>query len=447
MAEDSINARLISEFVGTFFLIFTIGCNVLTNQTVWGGVSIASVLTVMIYALGSASGAHFNPAVSVALGVAKKENWDVVKKYVVTQLIAGFVASLLYCIFFWATIPLGPKPNFGILQAGIVELLYTFMLCFVVLNVAASKKDGGNQYYGIAIGFVIVAGAYGAGNISGGCFNPAVALALDASSVSSGFGYSLIYILFELLGALLAVGLFQVCRPEEKTDAMAPAEYAMPAKLMSEFIGTYMLVLTVGLNVITKSVAGAFSIAASLMCMIFALGSVSGAHFNPAVTTALVLRGNHPKKDSYAYVGAQCFGGIAAALSYSWITTEWSVALGPAEKYNPTHAFVAELVFTFVLAFVVLSVATVEKMDTQYVAFAIGSCVTVGGFAIGNVSGGSLNPAVSLGIATAHLFGGGGFINLILYVIAELLGGALAAVVFSQTRPSLMEKDLKAAKV
>merc|ERR1719265_2986080 len=143
------------------------------------------------------------------------------------------------------------------------------MLCFVVLNVACASKyaETGNQWYGLAIGFVIVAGAYGAGVVSGGCFNPAVAIGIDTSSAGLGFGWCIAYTIFEFVGAALA---------------------AVASQLISEFLGTFMLVLTVGLNVLGNSPAGAFSIAASLMCMIYALGDVSGAHFNPAVTLAIL---------------------------------------------------------------------------------------------------------------------------------------------------------------
>merc|ERR550537_1173468 len=98
------------------------------------------------------------------------------------------------------------------------ECLYTFMLCFVVLNVAASKQvgDGKNQFYGLAIGFVIVAGAYGPGAVSGGCFNPAVAFAIDSSSIMKGFGWCIVYSIFELIGAVAAVGAFKLVRPEEQ---------------------------------------------------------------------------------------------------------------------------------------------------------------------------------------------------------------------------------------
>merc|ERR1719272_2444657 len=185
------------------------------------------------------------------------------------------------------------------------EVLYSFMLCFVVLNVAASKKHAGNnQFYGLAIGFCVIAGAYGAGAVSGGCFNPAVAFGIDVSSATRGFGWCFAYLAFELIGAALAAVLFSVVRPgdfdREDAESLVP-------RLTSEFLGTFMLVLTVGLNVLGKSPAGAFSIAAALTSMIYALGDVSGAHFNPAVTVAVVcskLTDLTPKDAGY-YVLAQ----------------------------------------------------------------------------------------------------------------------------------------------
>merc|ERR1719387_1337229 len=162
------------------------------------------------------------------------------------------------------------------------------MLCFVVLNVAATKAWDGNQFYGLAIGFVIIAGAYGAGAISGGCFNPAVALGIDVSSAGLGFGWGFAYTGYELLGAAAAAGLFRVVRPDNFGGS---AEYPLSTKLVSEFLGTYFLVLTVGLNVLGKSAGPVWSIAAALMSMIYALGNCSGAHFNPAVTLALLGSG------------------------------------------------------------------------------------------------------------------------------------------------------------
>merc|ERR1719258_184637 len=124
------------------------------------------------------------------------------------------------------------------------------MLCFVVLNVAGarkwSEKRASNEYYGLAIGFVVVAGAYGAGVVSGGCFNPAVAIGIDTSSVGLGFGWCIVYTLFELAGAVLAAVAFKGVRPG---DFAAVPQADKPATEMnlflSEFLGTFFLVLTV----------------------------------------------------------------------------------------------------------------------------------------------------------------------------------------------------------
>merc|ERR1740127_305086 len=247
---------------------------------------------VMIYACGGISGANFNPAVTLALAITKNLDGNTAGIYICTQLLAGILAGLSYGVTLWEVFNLAPTPGFSWWQAGLAELIYTFMLCFVVLNVAVAAANKGNQFYGLAIGFVVVAGGYGAGHISGGCFNPAVAFGIDISSAALGFGWCIVYSIFEILGAYAASALFQIIRPEE-TDPEndAPRNYKIGSKMVSEFIGTYMLVITVGLNVLGGSTAPAFSIAAALMCMIFALGSVSGAHFNPAVTVAIVMSG------------------------------------------------------------------------------------------------------------------------------------------------------------
>ena len=158
-----------------------------------------------------------------------------------------------------------------------------------------------------------------------------------------------------------------------------------------------------GLNVLGKSKAGAFSIAASLTAMIYALGDVSGAHFNPAVTASILASGRCPEltlPKAGMYVAAQVAGGAVGAGVYSFVYTGQSFPLGPVGASTWAQAAVAELVFTFVLSFVVLCVAVSSRTKaTHLFGFLIGSCVTVGGFAIGGISGGSLNPAVSLGLA------------------------------------------------
>jgi len=439
-------ATLTAEFLGTFILILTVGCNVLSSNPVWGGVSIACSLMVSIYALGRVSGANFNPAVSVALGLAGKMNCAQVLAYCGVQLLAGITASGGYRALFGATFNLGPTKGFVWWQAMLCETLYTAMLCFVVLNTAASKKLGGkNQFYGLAIGFVIVAGAYGPGAVSGGCFNPAVAIAIDAQSTSKGFGSSVLYSVFELLGSVLAVTWFQAMRPEESNARQeAPATYTMKSKLVSESIGTFMLVLTAGLNVLVHSKAAAFSIAACLMCMIYACGDVSGAHFNPAVTLAILAsgRGKIRLQNAMHYMVIQVLAGLLGALTYAFIMGGVTFPIGPSKGFGWMAVALAEIIFTFILAYVVLCVATTRNAPAaELTGWIIGSCVTVGGLAIGVISGGSLNPAVSFGIGVVRFIFGGNLWKCFVYMLLEFIGGLVAAGVFKLTHPEEYQEE------
>lgn len=445
MAEPAPAAKYLAEFVGTYLLIFTVGCNVLSGNAVWAGVSIGSVLMVSIYALGGISGANFNPAVSLTLGLTKVMggpgmDFKEVAIYMAVQIVAGIAAAFSYATLFGKGFnnnpDVGPAPGFGTVEAGLSEFLYTFMLCFVVLNVAAASSNTPNQFYGLAIGYVIVAGAYGAGAVSGGCFNPAVAIGIDVTGTANGFGQCAFYTLCEFAGAALAAGMFKVVRPQE-FGADAEAGKAMPAVLTSEFLGTYILVLTVGLNVLGKSAAGAFSIAASLMCMIYALGNVSGAHFNPAVTVAAICSGRCPDltpAKACQYIGAQLAGGILAGFTYTVIRKHSSFPLGPGAGFGWAEVGAAEIAFTFVLCYVVLSVAVSKTTkSSEMFGLAIGACVTVGGNAIGAISGGSLNPAVSFGISCSHMQHGGSIVAALLYTLFEVAGAGLAAGVFRVT--------------
>jgi len=438
VADPSMQSKLVAEFVGTFLLVFTVGCNVLAGNSAWAGVSIACVLMVAIYGLGSISGANFNPAVSVTLGISKAMggpgmDWKTVGTYCGVQCLAGISAAITYSMLYGETFNLSPNEGFGWLNAGVVELLYTFVLCFVVMNVAAAKKNvtEQNQYYGLAIAFVIIAGAYGAGAVSGGCFNPAVALGIDVASAGFGFGWCIPYALFEIAGAAMAAAFFKVVRPEDFGGEKAPM-----TELVSEFLGTYVLVLTVGLNVLGSSPAGAFSIAAGLTSMIYALGDVSGAHFNPAVTVAILASGRCPEltpAKAATFIGTQIAGGILAACTYVFVYAGQAFPLAPVGTSTWSQVAIAEFIFTFVLSYVVLCVAvSARTKSTQMFGLLIGSCVTIGGCAIGSISGGSLNPAVSFGIAAGHS-SIKSYVNAFMYAGIELAAGLAAAGVFKVT--------------
>ena len=163
--------QCLGEFIGTYLLVLTVGFNALScfdvlsckAQSTWAVLSIASVLMVSIYALASVSGANFNPAVTLTLYLTKAET-DLTKvgAYMATQIVAGICAGMTYLAVFGDAIPLQPGKGHGVAGAAAVEILYTFVLCFVVLRGAViAEKD--NESFGMAIAFSVVAGGYAGG--------------------------------------------------------------------------------------------------------------------------------------------------------------------------------------------------------------------------------------------------------------------------------------------
>jgi aquaporin Z len=203
-------------------------------------------------------------------------------------------------------------------------------------------------------------------------------------------------------------------------------------KYATEFIGTFFLVLTIGCTGIAAGpgVIAPLAIGAVLMVMIYAGGHVSGAHYNPAVTTAVCLRGRLPAAEVVPYMAAQLFGAAAAAGVVLFFKT-----VPPASPFYPVigAGFAAEFLFTFALAYVVLNTATAKATNgNSYFGLAIGFTVLAGAFAVGDVSGGAFNPAVAVGASIMGLLP---WSNIWLYVVADLLGGAAAALVFKGLNP------------
>lgn len=210
---------LTSEFIGTFFLVFTVGLNVLQNA-VLAPVSIGSILMVMIFATGSVSGAHFNPAVTVGILLSGRGKISAIDAgmYIVAQLFGGLVAAGMYYWILGATFTLHPGAGYGALDAIVVEILFTCALVFVVLNVATTKQDDNNYYYGLAIGFTVMSSAFACGSISGCSLNPAVTTGVMVSNAfhtGGGLAYFALYFACPLVGACLAVGLFRLVRAAE----------------------------------------------------------------------------------------------------------------------------------------------------------------------------------------------------------------------------------------
>src|SRR5687767_2117414 len=166
--------KLVTEFIGTFFLVLTIGLAV-TGEVELAAVAIGSVLMVMVYMGGHISGAHYNPAVTLAVWLRGKIVAGEAGAYIATQLGAAVVAALVSQAVSGASFAPAPAAGSGLAAFFLLELLFTFALALVVLNVATAPTTAGNSFYGLAIGFTVTVGAFVVGPITGGAFNPAVA--------------------------------------------------------------------------------------------------------------------------------------------------------------------------------------------------------------------------------------------------------------------------------
>lgn len=217
--ENKPASKYVGEIIGTYFLVLTIGCNVLTGS-VGAAISIGAVLMVMIYAIGPVSGAHLNPAVTVAVALRGKIDPHDTALYIACQMIGGFAAGVTYYAICGTTFVLAPAGRFHWLVAASVEVLYTTALCFVVLNVATVTKDkkDQNQYFGLAIGFVVTSAALAIGSVSGCSLNPAVSVgSMLIAAIETGSAaliYFPLYFLCPFVGAVLAFGLFIVVNPD-----------------------------------------------------------------------------------------------------------------------------------------------------------------------------------------------------------------------------------------
>lgn len=206
--------KYIAEFIGTFFLVLTIGCTVMAGVT--GGIpplAIGAALMVMVYAGGHVSGAHYNPAVTLAVFLRGRCAAKDVVPYMVAQVLGSLIAAAVASFLrpdFVATAVAADFP-----KVAVAELLYTFALAYVVLNVATAKGTQGNSYYGLAIGFTVLVGAFSVGDISGGAFNPAVAV----GAASLGFvtwPNVWMHLVADFAGAALAAVTFKMLNPEDK---------------------------------------------------------------------------------------------------------------------------------------------------------------------------------------------------------------------------------------
>ena len=208
-----IGRKLVVEFIGTFFLVFTV-CEAVKYAGNVAPLAIGAALMVMVYAGGHISGGHYNPAVSTAVMVRGKLPSNELGPYVAAQLLGALLAAALARVVAGGGHH-GAMPGVG--RQLIAEFLFTFALCYVVLNVATSRGTEGNSFYGLAIGFTVAAGAFAVGAVSGGAFNPAVAFGAMVYGILP-WSHIWLYPLANLLAAAVAGYVFLYVQPAEKPE-------------------------------------------------------------------------------------------------------------------------------------------------------------------------------------------------------------------------------------
>ena len=208
-------------------------------------------------------------------------------------------------------------------------------------------------------------------------------------------------------------------------------------RYVTEFVGTFGLVLTIGCVVLGGSNLAPVAIGGALAALVFAGGHISGAHYNPAVTLAVFLRGRVRGIDVLPYFGAQIAGGLLGGVAARMIVSPTSIEAMSFSAGKIAAALFAEFLFTFLLAYVVLNVATSQDHDdNSFYGLAIGLIVLAGASAVGGISGAAFNPAVAIAASAIGLFP---WSAIWIFLIANFAGGAVAALVFRL----LNREDLK----
>jgi aquaporin Z len=206
-------AKYVTEFIGTFFLVLTIGCTVVAGiPGVIPPLAIGAALMVMVYAGGHVSGGHYNPAVTLGVWMRGRCETSDVAPYWVSQVIGAILAALAtgYLRAGAAVTPATPAVG----PALVAEFLFTFALVYVVLNTATARGTEGNSFYGLAIGLTVMTGAFAVGDISGGAFNPAVAVGVSIMGFAT-WSSLWIFLVANLAGGAAAAAVFQFANPQD----------------------------------------------------------------------------------------------------------------------------------------------------------------------------------------------------------------------------------------
>jgi aquaporin Z len=205
--------KYVTEFIGTFFLVLTIGCTVVPGAAgVIPPLAIGAALMVMIFAGGHISGGHYNPAVTLAVFLRGKCDAKDVAPYMIAQVAAAAAAAAAVGFLYGAGKPMTIE---AVPKALLAEFLFTFALCYVVLNSATAKGTANNSFYGLAIGMTVMTGAFAVGGISGGAFNPAVAVGVVMMKLVNAADVW-IHLVADFAGGAVAAMVFKFANPDDR---------------------------------------------------------------------------------------------------------------------------------------------------------------------------------------------------------------------------------------
>eukprot|EP01084_Bolivina_argentea_P259108 437088_1 len=437
--------KYLAEFIGTFFLVIIIKISHAEDGLSRGSITQMTIglgLTTLLYLFGWISGGYYNPAVTLGITLTKigakeeenRANYIEVLIYILMQIIGGIcggfvswaIANETACMNY-IQIP-NEIENY---QAFGAEFVFTFFLVFVIINVTIGQNE--NQFFGIAIGFVLLSSIGCITKISNCCLNPAVYIGTIIPASMCKWIYNnkdvgpinykdiWIYIISELLGGIIAGILYKYTL---NTEQQKMGKYQ---KYMVEFIGTFLFVSVIKLSAGHNfegdiidingfnefghlyEINSALSIGFCLVSIIYAFGYVSGGHFNPAITIGLVARGSlhgfkhfpHDIINVISYIFAQIIGAICGGY-YAWSITNNILcenvfpSVNKSNGYSISHAFGAEFICTFLLVITVCHVVT-KQFGNWFYGIVIGWTFFVSINTIGQISASCLNPAVYIG--------------------------------------------------
>lgn len=207
--------KYITEFIGTFFLVLTVGLTVIGRIEIMAAFAIGASLMIMVYAGGHISGGHYNPAVTLAVLIRRRITFADSINYIIAQIAGATAAAFVVKYFLTTRTPVVAIANPDAIKALVAEFIGTFALAYVVLNVATAKANEGNSYFGLAIGFTVATMIYALGSFSGGAFNPAVAVGacfLKMAAWSDIWSY----LVGCFGGGVLAALIFRMNNPDDK---------------------------------------------------------------------------------------------------------------------------------------------------------------------------------------------------------------------------------------